>query len=467
MRYLIYSCCFETPHLETEMEVANKMMKEGHEVFFLICEADLKTCFLNPEHSKSICNVCQSKIKNGLKMLGIPKDKILNFQKKILKEVDCKNALNSLESLKSFQYKDSDIGLAVASSIISACRDHRFDVNQYKKQVMVGIETAIMVHENADQILNEIKPDAVIMFNGRFIESRPVMRLCEKMNIDFYTHERGGQIDRYMFRKNSTPHSLTFVKAEIEDLWEKGSNNKEEIGKKFFEDRRNKIIQTWHVYTEKQIEGSLPMGFDPNKRNIGIFNSSMDEYEGIADYNNKLYKDDNEGIEKICASFIDYPEYHFYLRVHPNLKGLKNTQNKKIIEIGKRYKNITIISAEDKIDSYALMEAVEAVISFASTMGVEALYWNKPSILLGRSFYEDFEGIIVPNDHDQAIRIIKEKKNVTSPLSAIKYGYWCVTYGTKFEFFNAESLFSGNFLGKKIKASLLARVRRKLENLLN
>jgi len=461
MRYLIYSYCFETPHFETELEIALKLKDQGHEVFFLICKADLQTCFVNPDHNKAVCSFCKSKIVNGLNAIGIPENKILNFKKFAVNETFYKGALESLSTLKAFRYKNSDIGLAVASSIISACRDHYFEISKYQDKIKTGLETAIMVHETFDAILKDIKPDGVIMFNGRFLEVRPIMRLCEKMNIEFFTHERGGQLDRYMFRKNSTPHNIAFVKKEMEELWKNGPDDKEEIGRKFFEDRRNKVIQQWHVFTENQVEGDLPAGFDQAKRNIGIFNSSMDEYEGIADFNNKLYTDDNEGIEQICKDFLPYPEFHFYLRVHPNLAGLDNAQNKKIAEIKERYSNLTVIPPDDKIDSYALMEAVEAVISFGSTMGIEAIYWHKPSILLGRAFYENLDGLIKPGNHPEVVQSIKNKKETQTGLSAIKYGYWCLTYGTKFELFKPESLFKGTILGKRITASLLPRLRRK------
>jgi hypothetical protein len=462
MRYIIYTYCFETPHLETDMEIALNLINAGHDVYFLTCREELKTCFINPQHSKAICAVCKSKVANGLDVLKIDSSKRLYYNKVAVDETIYKDALNSLAALKAYQYKGSDVGLAVASSIISATRDHNFDITQYLAQVRVGLETAITVHENLSKILVDIKPDGVVMFNGRFLESRPVLRLCEKLGIDFYTHERGGQIDRYMFRKNSTPHTLSYAKQEIEDVWKNGSTDKEEIGKKFFVDRRSKVVQTWHVFTEDQNEGSLPLNFDYNKRNVCIFNSSMDEYEGIADFNYNLYNDDNEAIEKICTSFLNNPDFHFYLRVHPNLKDLANSQNKSIDEIKRKYKNLTVIPAHDDIDSYALMEAAELIITFGSTMGIEALYWKKPSILLGRAFYEDLEGIITPTSHEETVEYIKNIKSVSSGISAIKYGYWCLTYGTKFEFFAADSLFYGKFLNKEIKGSLYSRIRRKL-----
>jgi len=462
VRYLIYSYCFETPHFETELEIALKLKNEGHEVFFLVCKSDLKTCFVNPKHSKAICAVCRSKISNGLGVLGLPEENILRFTEVSIQPDIYKHALTSFEALSAYVYKDNDIGLAVVSSLVSDTRDHYFNVENYQDEIKVALETSIMVYENFDRILKTLRPDGVVMFNGRFLESRPAIKLCEKLKIDYFTHERGGQLDRYMFRENSNPHTLSYAKKEVVDMWKNGPDDKVEVGKKFYEERRNRIVHNWHVYTGAQVNGQLPSNFDATKRNFGIFNSSIDEYVTIPDFKSKLYADDNDGIAKVCESFLQYPEFHFYLRIHPNLKGLTTTQTIQIAEMGKKYKNLTIIPAEDKIDSYALMQAVEAVISFGSTTGVEALYWGVPSILLGRAYYEGIEGIVIPESHEEAVKVIISKKTIAPKFPSIKFGYWSLMYGTKFEYFKPDGLFKGTFLGKEVKPNLLSRIWRKI-----
>lgn len=466
MRYIIYSFCYETPHFETDLEIAKKLTNEGHEVYFLTCKEELKTCFINSEHQKAICNVCKSKINNGLKILNVKEDQILSFSNTNNIKLSFDDALISFEALKNYEYKGCDIGLGVVSSLVSTLRDHNFDVKLHSDKIKIALETSIFVYENFKQIIEQYQPDGIIVFNGRFLETKPVLHLCIQNNIKFFTHERGGQLDRYMYRENSTPHSLTFAKQEIDFLWNNNDENKILIGNNFFEERRNKIIQNWFVYTNDQKIGILPNSFDKKKRNVAIFNSSIDEYVTIPDFENKIYVDDNEGIEMICESFINDEDFHFYLRIHPNLAGLDNTQTRKITEFKSKFPNLTIINALDEIDSYALMEAVDTVVTFGSTIGIEAVFWGTPSILLGKTFYEDIEGLYKPNTHEEVCEMLRQdKKNLSQNSNAIKFGYWSLMYGNTFQFFKPESLFKGTFLNKKVKASLLARIILKLNNL--
>lgn len=461
MKYLISSVYSATPHFETELEIAQNLINEGHQVYFLKCNSQLDTCKINPDHELIKCLICQSKVKEGLNAIDIPKENVLSLP-------DFNNLdyvipeYSSIEELKEFRYKDSDVGLAVASSLITSLRDNQFDVKLHNDIINRGLLTGMKVHDGYEAILEKINPDVVVIFNGRFLEIKPLMRLCEKLGIDYYTHERGGVNALYSYRKNTTPHALASLIKEIDTYWERDDEFKVEKGKLFYEERRNGVVQSWVSFIDQQRKDVLPANFDHSKINIGIFNSSMDEYETIPDFTNLIYKDDNEAIERLCDSFKDNPAYHFYLRIHPNLKDLDNYQTKAIKNIADKFKNLTVIPAEDIVDTYALIAAVDKVITFNSTIGVEALYWGTPSILLGRAVYEKIEGIIVPHNHEEAVKIIQQKLPMPDNNGAIKYGYWCLNFGFEYKYYVPETLFTGKFKNKYIKGSWVWRAINKL-----
>jgi hypothetical protein len=459
MKYLFYSTCNATPHLETELEIASNLLETGNEVFFLVCKAQLQTCFINPDHDKIICLACRSKGAAGLNLIGIDSSHILDFPEVDIDYNAIKKSFNSIDELKAYKHRGIDVGLAVASSLVSSTRDHVFDTTTYSEQIKRGLETAIFVYESTKKVIDEIKPDCVIIFNGRFLESRPLLRICELMGIKYYTHERGGTVANYVKRENNTPHSLNAIINEIDEVWSLAGDEKEEIGKRFYEDRRNKVIQSWAVFTDNQVDGSLPKNLNSEKKNVAIFNSSMDEYEGIPDFKNKLYKDDNDGIWQLCNSFKHDHDIQFFLRVHPNLKGLNNTQNKELAKLRGQFTNLTIIEADEQVDSYALIDAVDCVVTYGSTIGIEAIYWNKPSILLGRAFYEDLECILTPGTHQEVCELIRsDLGKPNNNIGALKYGYWSLMQGFEFKKFIPDGLFKGRFNNHVVRASIFVRI---------
>ena len=462
MKYLIYSTCFVTPHFETELELYKNFVQGENEVRFLICNKQLTRCFANPTNDKSVCSICTSKTMNGLDVVGVEKSSIFYFNDGDGQEFN--GDINSLEALMSFKFNEYNIGISVASNLISYTRNHKVDVLNHKDFVKSGIESAIKVLKGSLRILNDYKPDFVIFFNGRFLENRPMMMACQNLGISFMTHERGSDINKYLLNKDCLPHSLSYVKNEISRLWDDAKNDvltRNKLAHDFFQDRRNGKIQNWFSFILKQKKKLVPINFDESKINIAIFNSSMDEYVTIPDFNNLIYKDDNDAIFQILKEFKQDENFHFYLRVHPNLSGLDIPQNQEINSIGRYFSNLTIIESDSNIDSYALLEKCDKVITMGSTVGVEALYWGKPSILIGRAYFESIKGIKIPSTHKEVIELIKSKIISSDRNEALKFGYWSNTFGEKFNYYEPTNLVEGRFNGIEIKPSfyILLKVR--------
>lgn len=452
MKVLFFNGINITPHTETEMEIATDLMKEGHDLYFVQCRGELRTCCINFTRAEHICRDCRSRQQNSFDIIGLPSEKVLHFGNVPVDEKLIPEQFASIDELKAFTFEGSDIGMGVASSLVSAYRDHRLDTEKFKKEIRDGVWTSLYVHENAKKMLDELKPDLVIFFNGRYLEIRPMMRLCEERGIHFQTHERGGTLHTYILCDNSTPHSLSALAREIDEGWIKApEEGRQERGKQFFTDRRNRILQSWIVFTGDQQRGSLPAGFDKSRKNIVIYNSSLDEYEGIAGIGGKIYVHDNAGIASLLESFEHRKDIHFYLRVHPNLKGLENTQVRELREIGKRFPNLTLVAAEEMIDTYALMDAADIVVVFGSTMGAEAAFWGKPVVLLGNSFYDHLKGFYKPATHEEAVALLEQD---LQPLpwgdDLLKYGYWELERGIYYKYYKGTALFEGTFLGKSI-----------------
>jgi capsule polysaccharide export protein KpsC/LpsZ len=117
------------------------------------------------------------------------------------------------------------------------------------------------------------------------------------------------------------------------------------------------------------------------------------------------------------------PDIHFYLRIHPNLKGVTHKAHMELYDLGK-YPNITIIPPESKVSSYALMDACDKVVTFGSSTGVEASYWGKPSILVGRSFYEMTGACYHMKSRDELVSAINNDLPAKDQLGALKYAYF-------------------------------------------
>ena len=189
--------------------------------------------------------------------------------------------------------------------------------------------------------------------------------------------------------------------------------------------------------------------------NIAIFNSSIYEFAYFKEWSEPIFGREIVALEAIATAF---PKIHFHVRIHPNLAGKENSQIRALKKFEKQgWPNLHFIWSEEKIDSYALVLACEKTIVFGSTVGVEACYLGKPSILIGRAFYEDVGCCYHPKSREELFEYIEKKLQPKDRTAALKYGNWEKTRGELFEHYKPKDLFSGEFMGQEIKPKLNRR----------
>ena len=110
--------------------------------------------------------------------------------------------------------------------------------------------------------------------------------------------------------------------------------------------------------------------------------------------------------------------------------------------------NLEIIEPDSPIGTYNLIDNCDLVITFGSTVGIEAVYQGKPSILMGRALYEDLGGLILPKSHSELINILHNyiltrrlPEPSNSQLAFIKYGFFQKIYGYPFEYVKPYNAF--------------------------
>jgi hypothetical protein len=451
-----------TPHFETELEIISDLQDENYDIDIVTCCCTLKSCIANPKNDLRRCKICLAKFYNGMKAIGLSYRDVIKLKNKSKYFQYIPEKINSIDELINFEINGIDIGRAVASNIITRTKDHQFDVKVYQELIIKTLISSVIIYDNLKTYLDHNKPDKVLFFNGRFAEYRPLVRLCEQRKIKFFTHERGADCNKYELFEDCLPHSLENMKNSIEKYW-KTSNYSEKqkiiIAKRWFINRRKGIEQGWVSYVKDHKKGSLPSNFNQSKRNIVVFTSSINEKETFPEWQNPLFKNELEALEFILDKYKTNSNFHFYVRIHPNLKNLNNTQLRKLKEFSNIYtQNATFIDANEFIDSYNLIDVCEKVITFMSTMGVEACYWKKPSILCGRAIYEDLNCHYSVNSKEDLIHLINIQLEAKPRENTYKYSFWEATRGIPYRKYMPYSLYRGKFLGKKITSGMKIQI---------
>ena len=450
-------------HYETELEIMQRHIDEGDQVVHIVCNGDLLPCDQNMDFEAAICYNCIHRRWYGATLLS---EKIETIPLKLKHEYSDRYKFSNEAEVKSCYYKNFDIGYGALSTLISSVRNPVLGPSELEK-VNVLMERGRSMYDWMEQFIDEHKPDQVYVFNGRFIYNRAVLRVCQAKNVKVYVHERGHDIYHYELYLNTTPHDILYIQNRIIENWEKSplsDAEKHTLGEQFFIERKQGIEQSWYSFTKHQEKDRLPENWDPKKNNVVIFNSSEDEFASIGgNWRRYIFSSQTQGIQEITEKFVNNDSAHFYLRVHPNLTKVKNPDLERLLSLAAP--NLSIVYPDSKVSTYAMIEMADKVITFGSTVGIEATFWGRPSILLGSCFYRDLGVTYNPETEDELFELIAKDLAPKPIIGALKYAYYLKTYGIPFIYYKAEDFAKGRFknknLGRPGKSPLILRLLRR------
>jgi hypothetical protein len=474
MRVFFFYIGTPTPILETELELIRKHEALGDTVRVLQCSGNLPNCHWNQARDSFQCAACRSKFSNGWAVLKPgPNVELKQFPQRKFSSSELPAAFDSVEELKQFKHDGENIGFGVASGLISLLRDHRFDTRLHRDRVHRELRTSVQVYDTLKREFLEFKPDRVYLFNGRIATHLPGYVLCKRMGIECFSYEVANKNNSYRQRRHLRIHD-PMTAEELRLLRSNWTQEHARIGEDVLRQRRlGKHLVKVPVFTAQQVQGLLPAGFDRNKRNIAIFNSTIDEYAGIEGWTSKIYEpDETAGVHRILETFESDDRFMFYLRVHPHMKEDASTTSQlmDIRKLSSRFANLRVIWPDHDIDSYALLDACEKVLTFGSTIGIEAAYWGKPSILAGRAYYENLDCVFAPGSHEEVVDLLRADLKPRDPESALIYFFWEVSEGIPFSHFREtgfrNGLATGTFDGIEIRPDALPEFGRQVSRFL-
>ncbi len=439
MKYLFYFYSnFNPMFMGMLLDEAIELSKDkNNDVLFVYCGGLCDMCLFNRKGSKRLCKFCSKTTKKILDFYHIKNASLLDYYKD---DVKLNFSYKDSQELRSIQYKNAQIGMGILSSYISGTRNLSPAITENTRMFFdAHIIQSVRFVDAFYSLIDEYQPDVVYTFNGRYEEVRPIYDICKSRNIHFYLSEGvpfNGTWRKVMF-ENNLPHDIRYNKERWNYCWDNyklSEDEKKQLGRSFFENRKNGIYAGDKIYIKDQIKGKIPL-IDDSKVNIAIMNSSEDEFAAVGEEWDSLKVFPNQ-YEGIIFMLRNAPKnIHFYLRIHPNLKDIKYKYHTDLLKLEDEYCNITVIPGNSEVSTYDLMDRMSKIVVFGSTMGMESVYWGKPVINLGPAIYSYENICYIPDNKEQLIELLSSDLKPLHNDEILKIGAY---------YMNMEPLFLGD-----------------------
>ncbi|MCH2204239.1 MAG: hypothetical protein MK102_19920, partial [Fuerstiella sp.] len=331
-----------------------------------------------------------------------------------------------------------------------------FDIIEHEQLCRDAVLTCMLSYEATLEITRSAKCDLAYVFNGRFCGPRGILRALQAEAVEYRIHERGCDMFHYCLMTD-VPHNRTYIQKHIRSLWKAyhdSAESRRSRARQFFNKRREGASTGWLSYTSHQ-DHSVPEELLRSHRLVSYFASSDDEFLAIGDaFDQWGFKTQAEAVLALIAATEARPHCHLVIRVHPGLRD-KSADARKFWENLKTHERCTVLTADSPVRTYDLIDASDLVVTYGSTVGVEANHQGKPSLLLGSAFYDELGVAHTVFSTAELAEFLSdpEKWKVHDETGALMYGFYSAAHGIPFEYYTPSTLFSGRFKDDELFAA--------------
>ena len=356
---------------------------------YITCDAAFSDCDITQQatgatlgRKENTCLTCQSSVAARLAAWSMPYRWIGRW----ITRDDEKEASRWVLSVGPHQrpeaaYGDWKIGEWVKSSVHTHFRINHLDMDDPKIAATYGsyLYSGLLACFALSRVMDEEKPDAQLLFNGRMSTTRIALELAQQRDIRTICEERCPIVGRIRLFDDANCLSV----RDTDKLWEAWKDTPlsvDEIDEmsKFLGSRWQGTLDDVAVFSRRMQPTSdvlKKLKVTEGRRLWVLFTSSMDE---TIDKPRKegTFTTHNAWVEATIDYVRHYPDIQLAVRVHPNAGSARSLgKNQEDVAFYERLaenapSNVCIVSADDDISSYTLASAADLGLIWYSTIGL-------------------------------------------------------------------------------------------------
>lgn len=397
------------------MARARELQDEGNDVVLTYCNAKAGTCAVNYVGSPLTCRICQSGIRRTAAELGL---QVVPLEAHASKEDAATVSLSEKKSLLE------GVGSGLVSTFRMLPADIRRNklINRIKRRYM---RTSMGLLVSLKKYIAQHGADRIEVFNGRHACSRFCIIAAELFKIPFTTLEITVRARPVLFPGHS-PHDRKRIQQRM-----LSHQPDTALAGEFYRRRR---MPRDNRYAKKHSQKFEPPRVQQHAKKISVFLSSQDEFESLGKEWRSPFSEYAGVVQQMCTA---HPDYYFCIRFHPNQADITSdilTPFKQIEQLP----NAHVYYPRDTANSYTLIEWSDIVVTFGSTIAIEACWMRKPSVILGPSFYDELDVSYTPASVEELNHLLREDLPAKDPTNAARWASYEETEGADFRYLQCQ-----------------------------
>ncbi len=338
--------------------------------------------------------------------------------------------------VEDFEYEGLPVGRAIGSTV--SFWSGRDDIGQVidAPRIRRMATSFVEVFDWAAEYLERLNPDAVLVFNGRFLHEWAIRLACERSGLPIYFFEMGATRRRFALYARS-PHDNESLGSRIAESWAHAVLQNEirarRIAHEWFDQRLVGKSASDNQFTRSMRRGMLPEL--PDDRWIVAFFLTSSHELTFTEGNEGFFGSQDFAVEQLIRLASRSRDVHLVVKMHPTTTEVNPRRSPE----SWHSPNVTILEKDSSVDSYLLTDRANVVLTFGSTIGVEAAYRGSTVVELRPSMYSDLDVTVrVSELCDTLTPGLESHPAVTLRERSLAFGYYCASNGIDLKYFDSD-----------------------------
>jgi hypothetical protein len=240
--------------------------------------------------------------------------------------------------------------------------------------------------------LEQVKPQAAVLFNGIHFPEATAAWLCARRGIRVITHESGFQpLSGYFVEGQATTYPIVIPEADLSA--EQEARLEADLQKRWKGDFSMAGVRFWNEIND--LPERLKQKTAGYSQVVSIFTNVI--FDTTQMYANVLFRDMFAWLDELLEIMRAQPGTLFILRAHPDEARPGKTSRESVADWyarrGASLSNLVFIPPQERISSYDLVRASRFVLIYNSTIGLEATLLGVPVLAAGQAPFIAFDTV--------------------------------------------------------------------------
>jgi hypothetical protein len=382
---------------------------EGIPVWQVYCHQGMQQCILGTNlQDLTVAPPCSRCIQFSSELFHQERTIPVAMKSRLMEDLHAELSNRSLAWLSEWQYEGLPLGQLCLPGMRWALRRHHLPDNPsvqdlYRKYLL----SAASLSEHFTEILQNMHPRALVVFNGIFYPEAVARRVALGMNIPVVTHEVGLRPMSAFF---SHEHA-TFREVDLESDFDLSQEQDQELEKVLADRFKGRFSMAGVRFWEEMesLPGWLLEKMSRFRQTVTVFANVVFDTSQV--HANVLFDDMFDWLDEMRRVFEIYPETLFVLRAHPDEDRPGKRSRESVADwVGTNQlqdrENVVFFGASERASSYELIRRSKIVLIYNSSIGLEATIMGKPVLCAGRARFTTIPAVYFPDTREKYMEML-------------------------------------------------------------